>query len=77
MPDENKDTYKSSQNSCIVMSWRFKPGISQIQVNSVTVPTGLVRETENEKLKKKETKKLERKTRWRFASFGIVGRVLW
>lgn len=55
MPDETEDTYESSQNSCIVMSRRFKPGISRIQVSSVTVPTGLVKETENEKLKKKET----------------------
>jgi hypothetical protein len=54
MSDETEDTYKSSHNSCIVMSWRFKAGISRIQVSSVTVPAGLVRKTENEKLKKKE-----------------------
>jgi hypothetical protein len=55
VPDEAQDTSKSSQNSCIVIACRFKPGISRIQVSSVTVPTGLVRETENEELKKKET----------------------
>lgn len=55
MPDGTEDNYKSSQNRCVVMSRRFKPGICRIQVSSVTVPTGLVKETENEKLKRKET----------------------
>ena len=55
MPDETEDTYKSSHNSCIVTSRRFKPDISRIKVSSVTVPTGLVRGTENEELKIKES----------------------
>jgi hypothetical protein len=33
----------------------IQTGISRIQVSRFTVPTGLVRETENEELKKKET----------------------